>query len=82
MNDMSVKQATWKSCASPAGLTLLFDMIYTSLFARKAAATREIRHKHTTTKTNKQNRKNYAQIGRTSEQCYHIYTPTNSKNIC
>jgi len=26
-------------------------------------------------------KKNYAQIGRTSEQCYHIYTPTNSKNI-
>jgi len=38
--------------------------------------------KHTTTKTNKQKRKNYAQIGRASEQCYHIYTPTNSKNIC
>ena len=34
---------------------------------------------HTTTKTNKQKRKNYAQIGRASEQCYRIYTPTNSK---
>jgi len=31
---------------------------------------------------NKQKRKNYAEIGRTSEQCYHIYIPTNSKNIC
>ena len=31
--------------------------------------------------TNKRE-KNYAQIGRASEQCYHIYTPTNSKNIC
>ena len=29
-------------------------------------------------KTNK-NKKNYAQSGRTSEQCYHIYIPTNSK---
>ena len=29
-------------------------------------------------KTNKIE-KNYAQIGRASEQCYHIYTPTNSK---
>ena len=55
---------------------------YTFLFARKAAATSERRTKHTTTKTNKQKRKNNAQIGQTSEQCYHIYTPTNSKNIC
>jgi len=40
--------------------------------------------KHQTHNKNKQTkkRKNYAQIGRASEQCYHIYTPTNSKNIC
>jgi len=31
--------------------------------------------------TNKRE-ENYGQIGRTGEQCYHIYTPTNSKNIC
>ena len=48
--------------------------IYTSLFARKAAATSEKSTKHTT-KTNKQKReKNYAQIGQASEQCYHQQT--------
>jgi len=61
---------------------VIFAVLYTSLFARKAAATSEKKHKHTTTKTNKQKRKNYAQIGRASDQCYQIYTPTNSKNIC
>jgi len=44
---------------------------YTSLLARKAAATSERSTKHITTKTNKEKRKNYAQIGWTSEQCYH-----------
>ena len=29
--------------------------------------------------TNKKTKKNYAQSGRTSEQCYHIYIRTNSK---
>ena len=40
--------------------------------------------KHQTYNNNKTNKreKNYAQSGRTNEQCYHIYTPTNSKNIC
>jgi len=38
--------------------------------------------KHTTTKQANEREKNYAQIGQASEQCYHIYTPTNSKNIC
>ena len=68
---LSVKKSA--KLASP----YLFIYLYTSLFARKAAATSERSTKHTTTKTNKQKRKNYAQIGRTSEQCYHIYTPTN-----
>jgi len=60
----------------------LVRFIYTSLFARKAAATSEKSTKHTATKTNKKREKNYAQIGRASEQRYQIYTPTNSKNIC
>jgi len=68
---LSIKKSA--KLASP----YLFIYLYTSLFARKAAATSERSTKHTTTKTNKQKRKNYAQIGRTSEQCYHIYTPTN-----
>ena len=54
--------------------------IYTSLFARKAAATSEKSTKHTT-KTNKQKReKNYAQIGQASEQCYHQRTLKTSVN--
>ena len=54
-------------------------VLYTSLFARKAAATSEKSTKHTT-KTNKQKReKHYAQIGQASEQCYHQQT---LKNVC
>ena len=41
-------------------------VLYTSLFARKAAATSERSTKHTTTKTNKRE-KNYAQIGLKSD---------------
>ena len=56
-------------------------ILYTSLFARKAAATSEKSTKHTT-KTNKQKRekKNYAQIGQASEQCYHQRTLKTSVN--
>ena len=57
--------------------------IYTSLFARKAAATSEKKHQtHNNKNKQTKEKKNYAQIGRASEHCYQIYTPTNSKNIC
>ena len=55
------------SRVSAKGHTVLVTIYRpTSLFARKAAATSERSTKHTTTKTktNKQKRKNYAQIGR------------------
>jgi len=55
-------------------------LIYTSLFARKAAATSEKKHQtHNNKNKQTKEKKNYAQTGRASEQCYHIYTPTNSK---
>jgi len=55
--------------------------IYTSLFARKAAATSEKSTKHTQQKqTNKREKKNYAQIGQASEQCYHQRTLKTSVN--
>jgi len=62
---------------------LITYCFYTSLFARKAAATSEKKHQtHNNKNKQTKERKNYAQIGRASEQCYQIYTPTNSKNIC
>ena len=76
---------TIKCCSVVFGITLKLLVVntswipqqnnnYTSLFARKAAATSERSTKHTT-KTNKQKReKNYAQIGQASEQCYHQRT--------
>jgi len=49
--------------------------LYTSLFARKAAATSEKKHQtHNSKNKQTKERKNYAQIGRASEQCYHIWT--------
>ena len=63
-------------------LIAVMTLLYTSLFARKAAATSEKKAPNTQQQKQTNKRKNYAQIGRASEQCYHIYTLTNSKNIC
>jgi len=50
--------------------------LYTSLFARKAAATSEKKAPNTQQQkqTKDKREKNYAQIGRASEQCYHQRT--------
>ena len=54
-------------------------VIYTSLFARKAAATSGKKAPNTQQKQTKE-RENYAQIGRASEQCYHQRTLKTSVN--
>ena len=60
----------------------LLMIIY--IFIRQKGSSNKWKKHQTHNNKNKQTKekKNYAQIGRTSEQCYHIYTPTNSKNIC
>ena len=56
-------------------------VIYTSLFARKAAATSEKKHQtHNNKNKQTKERENYAQIGRASEQCYHQRTLKTSVN--
>ena len=57
-------------------------VLYTSLFARKAAETSEKSTKHTTTTTKHKKHKKHCQSGRTSEQCYHITTVRTQKNTC
>ena len=57
---------------------------YIYIFIRQKGNSNKWKKHQTNNNKNKQTKenKNYAQIGRASEQCYHIYTPTNSKNIC
>jgi len=59
--------------------TGLFQYIYTSLFARKAAATIEKKHQKHNNKNKQTKEKKTTLKSGELVKCYHIYTPTNSK---